>query len=218
MAGLRVVLADDNYLIREGVAAVLRSLPQMTLVAEAGDRDELRKAVAEHRPDVVVTDIRMPPTNTDEGIVEALEIRSTYPDTGVVVLSQFADPAYVLMLFENGSDGLAYLLKDRVAPGELARAIEAVVEGGSSVDPHIVEVLVQTRSQKSSAIDVLTPRERDVLSLIAQGLNNGAVARSLVLSERAVARHINSIFAKLDLGEDEEAHRRVKAVLLWLAQ
>ena len=165
-----------------------------------------------------MTDIRMPPTNTDEGIMEALEIRSTYPDTGVVVLSQFADPAYVLMLFENGSDGLAYLLKDRVAPGELARAIEAVVEGRSSVDPHIVEVLVQTRSQKSSAIDVLTPRERDVLSLIAQGLNNGAVARSLVLSERALARHINSIFAKLGLGEDEEAHRRVKAVLLWLAQ
>ncbi len=213
----RVVLADDNLLIREGVAAVLRSIEGVELVAECGDVDSLLSAVAESNPDVVITDIRMPPTHTDEGIAAALQIRADNPDLGVIVLSQFSDPAFVLALFENGSDGLGYLLKERVNPDDLARAITAVVAGESMVDAKIVEVLVQARSQRSSAIDRLTPREREVLGLIAEGLNNAAVAEALVLSDKAVAKHINNIFSKLDLGGEPDAHRRVKAVLLWLS-
>lgn len=215
---LRVVLADDHELIRQGVVAVLGAIPQVELVAECIDLPQLMAAVDHHRPDVVVTDIRMPPTGTDEGIQAALAIRDKHPEIGVVVLSQFAEPEYVLQLFENGSSGLGYLLKDRVSPGELTRAITAVSEGDSSVDSSIVEVLVQARSRRASPIDSLTPRESEVLSCIAEGLNNAAVADKLVLSEKAVAKHINSIFSKLDLRFEEQSHRRVKAVLLWLSQ
>lgn len=213
-----MVLADDHELIRQGVVAVLGAIPQVELVAECEDYDGLLAAVDEHDPDVVVTDIRMPPTGTDEGIKAAIAVRESHPNTGVVVLSQFAEPEYVLQLFENGSGGLGYLLKDRVSPAELTRAIEAVAAGDSAVDGSIVEVLVNARSRRASPIDSLTPRESDVLSCIAEGLNNGAVADKLVLSEKAVAKHINSIFSKLDLGFEEQSHRRVKAVLLWLSQ
>lgn len=218
MTNLRVVLADDHELIRQGVVAVLAAIPQVELVAECADYPQLMAAVDNHLPDVVVTDIRMPPTGTDEGIQAALAIRKAHPHVGVVVLSQFAEPEYVLQLFEDGSSGLGYLLKDRVSPGELTRAITAVSEGDSAVDSAIVEVLVQARSRRASPIDTLTPRESEVLSCIAEGLNNAAVANKLVLSEKAVAKHINSIFSKLDLGFEEQSHRRVKAVLLWLSQ
>ena len=215
---LRVVLADDNLLIREGVSAVLNHLDSVELVAECGDVDSLMDAVEEHRPDVVITDIRMPPTHTDEGIAAALKIRASHSSMGVVVLSQFSEPSYVLALFENGSDGLGYLLKERVNPDDLQRAVQSVADGGSVVDPKIVDVLVQSRTRRPSAIDQLTPRESEVLSLIAEGLNNSSVAETLVLSPKAVAKHINSIFSKLGLGEEETAHRRVKAVLMWLAK
>ncbi len=215
---LTVVLADDHVLIRQGVAAVLNVIDDVELVAESQDFDSLMASVDEHQPDVVVTDIRMPPTGTDEGITAALAIRAKHPNVGVVVLSQFAEPEYVLQLFEDGSDRLGYLLKDRVNPQELERAIRSVATGGSAVDGAIVEVLVGARGRKPSAIDALTPRETEVLSCIAEGLNNAAVAQKMVLSEKAVAKHINSIFSKLDLSFEEQSHRRVKAVLLWLAQ
>ncbi len=216
MTTIEVVLADDNLLIREGVAAVLRSLPGIELVGECSDAQSLRRTVDELCPDVVITDIRMPPTHTDEGIVVARELRAAVDDLGIVVLSQFSDPSYVLMLFEDGSDRLAYLLKERVGPDSLEHAIRSVAAGESSVDPRIVDVLVEARTRRPSGIDRLTPREREVLAKIAEGLNNAAVASALVLSERAVARHINSIFSKLGLGDDDGAHRRVKAVLMWL--
>lgn len=215
---LRVVLADDNLLIREGVSAVLNHLDTVELVAECGDVDSLMAAVEGHQPDVVITDIRMPPTHTDEGIAAALKIRAAHPSIGVVVLSQFSEPSYVLALFENGSDGLGYLLKERVNPDDLQRAVHSVADGGSVVDPKIVDVLVQSRTRRPSAIDQLTPRESEVLALIAEGLNNSSVAETLVLSPKAVAKHINSIFSKLGLGEEDTAHRRVKAVLMWLAK
>ena len=215
---LRVVLADDHELIRHGVAAMINSIDATEVVAECRDALELARAVGEHRPDVVVTDIRMPPTNSDEGIAAALSIRADHPETGVVVLSQFTDPEYVLQLFDDGSDRLGYLLKDKVNPSELERAIRSVAGGGSAVDASIVDVLVQGRSKRPSAIDSLTPREAEVLGCIAEGLNNSAVADRLFVSEKAVAKHINSIFSKLDLAFEEQSHRRVKAVLLWLAQ
>ncbi|MDJ0767847.1 MAG: response regulator transcription factor [Ilumatobacter sp.] len=218
MSTLRVVLADDNVLIREGVAAILEALDDVELVAQCEDVGQLDDAVETLGPDVVITDIRMPPTHTDEGITAAIAIHQRHSDTGVVVLSQFDDPSYVLKLFQDGSDRLGYLLKERVSPGELGRAIRAVASGGSLIDPRIVEVLVEARTRRPSAIDRLTPREREVLSLIAEGLNNAAIAGELVLSEKAVANHINSIFSKLDLGGEPQAHRRVKAVLLWLTQ
>lgn len=218
MDTLRVVLADDHLLIREGIAALLASIDGIEVVAECWDYDSLMVAVERHSPDVVVTDIRMPPTNTDEGIRAAQEIRRSSPDVGIVVLSQFAEPAFVLRLFEDGSDRLGYLLKDRVTRGELLRAIRSVTEGGSAVDSKIVEVLVGARTGKGSPIDALTPREREVLERIAEGSSNGAVADSLVISEKAVSKHINSIFSKLGLGQEDDTHRRVRAVLMWLSQ
>lgn len=215
---IRVVLADDHALMRRGVASVLSVIDDVDLVAECDDRPSLLRAVEEHRPDVVVTDIRMPPTGTDEGITAARTIRAEYPETGVVVLSQFAEPEYVLSLFEEGSDRLGYLIKEKVNPPELERAVRSVATGGSAVDGSIVEVLVDARTRRPSAIDALTPREREVLAAIAEGLNNSAVAERLVLSEKAVAKHINSMFSKLDLAFEEQSHRRVKAVLLWLSQ
>lgn len=218
MGRLRVVLADDNLLIRQGVAAIIDSLIDIEIIAECEEIDTLLAAVEDHEPDVVITDIRMPPSHTDEGIRAARTIREAHPAIGVVVLSQFSEPAYVLSLFEEGSDGLGYLLKERVSPVELERAIREVAVGGSVVDSRIIEVLVESRSRRSSAIDTLTPRERDVLGLIAEGLNNSSIAEQLVLTPRAISKHINSIFSKLGLSEEENAHRRVKAVLMWLAQ
>lgn len=215
---LSVVLADDHALVRHGVAAMINSLPGIDVVAECEDGDGLLAAVADHQPDVVVTDIRMPPTETDEGITAALKIRATYEEVGIVVLSQFTEPEYVLHLFEEGSDRLGYLLKDKVTPAELERSIRSVSSGGSAVDSAIVDVLIRARGKTPSAIDSLTPRESEVMSCIAEGLNNSAVANRLVLSEKAVAKHINSIFSKLGLAFEEQSHRRVKAVLLWLSQ
>lgn len=218
MDPVRVVLADDHPLIRQGVAALLAGIDGVTVVAECDDHDALLAAVDRERPDVVVTDIRMPPTHTDEGIRAAREIRAAHPDTGVVVLSQYSEPAYVVQLFDDGSDRLGYLLKDRVDRVELSRAVASVAAGGSAVDPRIVEVLVGARSPRRTQIDALTEREREVLGLIAEGWSNAAIAESLVVSEKAVAKHINSIFSKLDLGDPDHTHRRVRAVLLWLSR
>ncbi|MGB7879716.1 MAG: response regulator transcription factor [Ilumatobacteraceae bacterium] len=218
MTALRVVVADDNVFIRNGIAAMIDAIDDMELVAECADLPELRSAVVDHQPDLVVTDIQMPPTLTDEGIVAAIEFRAERDGVGVLVLSQYVEPEYVMTLFEHGSDGLGYLLKERVADlDEFERAIRSVASGESAVDPRVVEVLVSSRSQRPSEIDLLTPRETEVLSLIAEGFNNAAIADRLVLGDKAVAKHINGIFSKLGLSEEDEVHRRVKAVLLWLA-
>lgn len=215
---LRVVVADDVLLMRQGVVRVLEAIPGVDVVAECDDAEQLLAAVAKHEPDVALTDIAMPPTHTDEGIRAAIQLRSERPDLGIVVLSQYAEPDYVLDLFDNGSDHLGYLLKERIGdPEELARAVDAVAAGDSVVDPKIVEILVSARSSADRAVDRLTPRETEVLSVMAEGLNNAAIAQRLVLSDKAVAKHINAIFSKLDLGGDEASHRRVKAVLTWLA-
>jgi DNA-binding NarL/FixJ family response regulator len=217
---LRVVIADDNLLVREGVVKLLDHQAEVEVVATCGTYDELMDATARDTPDVVVTDIRMPPTGTDEGVRAALELRDRHPGVGVVVLSQYADPAYALALLERGSEGRAYLLKERVSdPNQLVHAITEVARGGSVIDPLVVESLVQARaSRPASPVDRLTPRERDVLEQMAQGRNNAGIAQALHLSERAVEKHINSLFSKLDLGESVDVHRRVKAVLLFLSE
>ncbi len=213
----RVVLADDSLVIRQGVAAMVAALGDAEVVAECSTLGELDAAVAEHVPDLVITDIRMPPTHTDEGIGAAIRFRAQWPQMGVLVLSQYSEPDYVLALFEEGSEGLGYLLKDRLGDlGEFRRAVSSVLRGESAIDPAIVEVLVQARTGAKSAIDRLTPREAEVLALIAEGLNNSSIAERLVVSEKAVAKHINSIFSKLGVGEEPEMHRRVRAVLVWL--
>ena len=216
---IRVVLAEDNVLLREGVARLLDAEPEIDLVATCEDLDSLEKAIAELTPDVVLTDIRMPPTNTDEGIRAAANLRAASPSTGVVVLSQYADPAYALALLADGSEGRAYLLKERVSEvDELLRAIREVAKGGSVIDPKVVEALVDARTRATqSPLARLTPREREILGEMAQGRNNASIASHLVLSERAVEKHINSIFSKLGLSEEPDTHRRVKAVLLFLS-
>jgi DNA-binding NarL/FixJ family response regulator len=216
---LRVVLAEDNYLVREGVGKLIDLEDDLEVVAVCADYPSLVKAVEQEVPDVVVTDIRMPPTGTDEGIRAANELRGRYPDMGVVVLSQYSEPAYALQFLESGSKGRAYLLKERISDiGQLASAIREVARGGSVIDPEVVDKLVTARSRGArSPLRALTPREVEVLGEMAQGKNNAAVAASLVLSERAVEKHINSIFFKLGLTEEPDVHRRVKAVLLFLA-
>ncbi len=215
---IRLVLADDHYLVREGVRRLIDLYPDLELLAACEDYESLTRAIEEHEPDVVVTDIRMPPTGTDEGIRLAGQLRETRPHMGVVVLSQYADPAYALQLLEKGSERRAYLLKERVADvDELVSAVHIVAEGGSVIDPKVVEGLVRSRRlQQESPLSLLTPRETEVLKHMAAGKNNAAIAASLVLSERAVEKHINSIFAKLGLSEETAIHRRVKAVLLYL--
>jgi DNA-binding NarL/FixJ family response regulator len=216
---IRVVLAEDNVLLREGVARLIAAEDELDLVAACGDYDELIAAIEKEHPDVVLTDIRMPPTGTDEGIRAAAHLRATSPETGVVVLSQYAEPSYALALLEDGSEGRAYLLKERVSDvDELLRAIREVARGGSVIDPKVVEVLVTARAKAArSPLARLTPRETEILGEMAQGKNNAAIASTLVLSERAVEKHINSIFSKLDLSEEVDTHRRVKAVLLFLS-
>lgn len=214
----RAVLADDSLLIREGVRRMIEAIDEIEIVAEAESLPELEDAVTEHEPDLVITDIRMPPTHTDEGIRAALAIRSENPDVGVVVLSQFSEPEYVLMLFEDGSDGFGYLLKHRIGDvAQFRQSVLSVAQGGSAVDPEIIDVLVGSRATADGPIDRLTPRETEVLAAIAEGLNNAAIAERLVLSDKAVGKHINNIFAKLDLGGLDDVHRRVKAVLVYLA-
>jgi len=201
------------------VTAVLATLPDVEVVAEAEDHPGLMAAVDEHRPDLVITDVRMPPTHTNEGIAAAREIRSRYPDTGVIVLSQYLDADYVVELLGDGTEGLGYLLKENVADRrQLASAIDAVCTSSSSIDAAAIEVFVQARTRRPSPFDDLTEREREVLALIAEGLRNSAVAERLHLSEKSVEKHINSIFSKLHLGDEPESNRRVRSVLLWLAE
>lgn len=220
MVATTVVLAEDSFIVREGIRMLLESTGEVELLAAAEDYDELMLFVASHDPDVVITDIRMPPTRTDEGIRAALEIREGRPTTGVVVLSQYAEPGYALALFEHGTAGLAYLLKERVGDlEELMGAVRQVADGGSVVDPKVVESLVAARAAKvGSKLDRLTPREQEVLEQVAEGKTNAAIARDLFLSERAVEKHINSIFTKLDLSFEADVNKRVRAVVLWLAE
>jgi DNA-binding NarL/FixJ family response regulator len=217
---IKVVLAEDSYLVREGVRRLLVTEPDIDVVAVCDDYDSLLLAISSTEPDVVLTDIRMPPTGTDEGIRAAEWLRQARPAAGVVLLSQYADPAYALTFLERGTEGRAYLLKERVSDvDQLLAAIREVARGGSVIDTKVVEALVAARSRSAqSPLARLTPREREVLALLAEGKSNAAVAEGLVLSERAVEKHINSILAKLDLPETRDAHRRVKAVLLFLAE
>ena len=217
---VRVVLAEDDYLVREGVRRLLESRADIEVAAVCDDLDSLLATVDAEQPDVVVTDIRMPPTDTDEGIRAAERLRETNPDVGVVVLSQYANAAYVLQLLEAGSARRAYLLKERVSDiEELAAAIHAVAAGESVIDPKVVEVLIaaSTRTEESP-LNGLTPREYDVLREMAEGKNNAAIAQSLFLTERSVEKVIHSIFLKLGLTWEAAVHKRVKAVILYLAE
>ena len=220
MAKIRVVLAEDNVLLREGVSRLVSANDEFELVGTAPDLPYLLTLVGEQQPDVVITDIRMPPTGTDEGIQAAAWMRENHPRVGVVVLSQYVAPAYAMALLEHGSAGRAYLLKERVASvNELARAIRAVAQGGSVIDPLVVDELVRSRSQQHQpGLASLTPRESEILAEMAQGKSNAAIAGALTVSERAVEKHTNSIFAKLGLSEEKDLNRRVKAVLLYLAE
>jgi len=216
---VRVILGEDSYLAREGIVRALEAAAGIEVLAVCDDLDSLRRAIDELRPDVVLTDIRMPPTGSDEGIRLANELRRTHPDIGVVVLSQHADPVYATALLEEGSDGRAYLLKERVKePAELVRALQEVADGGSVVDARIVETLLAAQDRReSSRVHTLTGREREILALLAEGRSNAAIADTLVITKRAVERHINSIFAKLDLKELPDVSRRVQATLIYLA-
>ena len=216
--GIRVVLAEDNTLLREGIARLLERADEIDLVGTAVDRPTLEALIEAEDPQVVVTDIRMPPTGTDEGIQMAAALRATRPHVGVVVLSQYSDPGYALALLEGGSAGRAYLLKERVSEvDDLLAAIREVAAGGSVIDPKVVEALVSTKRPQTSELERLTPREREILGEMAQGKSNAAIAAALVLSTRAVEKHTNSIFSKLGLTEEVDVNRRVKAVLLYLA-
>jgi DNA-binding NarL/FixJ family response regulator len=215
---VRVVFAEDNYLVREGTAALLDSTEGVEVVGIATNLEELLLAVDELGPDAVLTDIRMPPTNSTEGIDAARKIRGEHPEIGVVVLSQFAEEDYAYELLKDGAAGLGYLLKERVADvTELVRALNEVAKGGSVLDPKVVEALVAAKDRMAhSPLAQCTEREREVLEHMAQGQNNAAIARSLFLTERAVEKHINSLFHKLGLSDEPEVHRRVMAVLAFL--
>ena len=217
---VRVVFAEDNYLVREGTAALLQSSDQIELLGTVGDLPGLLEAVEGLAPEAVLTDIRMPPTNTTEGIDAARRIRAEHPEIGVVVLSQFAEEEYAYELLKDGAAGLGYLLKERVADvSELVRALNEVARGGSVLDPKVVEALVAAKDRMAhSPLGQLTDREREVLEHMAQGQNNAAIARSLFLTERAVEKHINSLFHKLGLSDEPEVHRRVMAVLAFLRE
>lgn len=214
---IRIVLADDSYLIREAVAQLLDSQEDIELVASCEDLPGLIEAIDAHEPDVALTDIRMPPDGREEGIRAAEYARENHPQMGVVVLSQFSAPAYALALLEKGSAGRGYLLKERVSDlDQLAGAIREVAAGGSVVDPEIVDALVGAKGAQSPLAE-LTPREREVLAEMAQGKNNAAIAESLVVTEKAVQKHINQIFSKLGVSFEDDVHRRVKAVLVYLS-
>ncbi len=216
---LRVVIAEDNALLREGLRGLISAVDDLSLVATCASLDELFAALDAHAPDVVLTDIRMPPTRSDEGLRAARHCRKHFPRTGVVLLSQFADPGYVKALLEDGAEGRGYLLKERVGDvAELVSALRTVAAGGSVVDPKVVEALVQSGSRRGNAdLDRLSAREREVLGQMALGHNNAAIATSLFITQRAVEKHINSIFAKLGVGVEDQAHPRVRAVLMYLS-
>jgi DNA-binding NarL/FixJ family response regulator len=217
---IRLVLAEDEYLVREGVQRLLETRSEFEVAAVCEDLDSLLEAVNAEGPDVVVTDIRMPPSGTDEGIQAAERVRETNPEIGVVVLSHYADPSYVLALLEGGSARRAYLLKERVKDlDQLAAAIHTVAEGGSVIDPKVVEALVAENARgEASPLNELTPRERSVLHEMAAGKNNAAIAEALFLTERSVQKVIHSIFLKLGLTWETAVHKRVKAVVLYLAE
>lgn len=215
---LRLVVAEDSLLMREGIKSVLALDEELEVVGVCADYDSLIAEVDGQLPDAVITDIRMPPTQTDEGIRAANDIRDRHPTIGVVVLSQYVEPRYALSLFERGTGGRAYLLKERVADvGELASAIRRVAGGGSVVDPQVVDALVEARTaDRNSVLHRLTERELEVLAEMATGANNAAIGESLFISARSVEKHINGIFTKLDLSQTDDIHRRVRAVLLYL--
>jgi DNA-binding NarL/FixJ family response regulator len=212
---VRVVLADDTVLLREGVARILGEAG-FEVVGQAGNADELMLKVRSYSPDVAIVDIRMPPTHTDEGLRAAQEIREKHPTCGVLVLSQYVEPGYAMELLAESAEGVGYLLKDRVSDvNEFADAVRRVGEGGSALDPTIVSQLVGRR-RRDDPIDQLTPREREVLGLMAEGRSNSGIAQQLVVTERAVEKHVTSIFSKLRLPAASEDHRRVLAVLAYL--
>ncbi len=217
---IRVVLADDHYLTREGVRSLLGSDPEIEIAAVCVDLDSLLAAVDETNPDVVVTDIRMPPHGVDEGIQAATRLRDTYPNVGVVVLSQYAEPGYALALLEAGTSGRGYLLKERVADlDQLVGAIREVARGGSVIDPKVVESLVAEKGRvEASPLRALTAREQDVLREMAEGKNNAAIAQTLFLTERSVENVIHAVFQKLGIGFEPSVHKRVKAVILYLSE
>jgi DNA-binding NarL/FixJ family response regulator len=217
---IRVAVAEDNLLVREGIVHLLVATPDVEVVAACEDSDGLLAALGQRDVDVVLTDIRMPPSGTDEGIRLAAALRDTHPDVGVIVVSQHDDPAYALALFDHGSDRRGYLLKHRVHDrAQLAMAVRSVAEGGSVIDPKVVDALVASKTRGvASALAELTPREREVLAEIAQGKSNAAIAESLFLTKRAVEKHINAIFLKLDLAFADDVSKRVKATLLFLAE
>jgi DNA-binding NarL/FixJ family response regulator len=219
MAVIRVALAEDHVLLREGISRLIAANEDFELVGAASDLPQLLALVADHVPDVVVTDIRMPPTGTDEGLRAAAWIRQNHPDVGVVVLSQYTAPGYAVALLEHGSAGRGYLLKERVGSvDELARAIRTVADGGSVIDSRVVDELVRARwLERQSALSSLTPRESEILAEMAQGKSNSAIAAAMFVTERAVEKHTNSIFAKLGLAEEKDVNRRVKAVLVFLS-
>lgn len=217
---MRIVVADDNLLIREGVRALLEGAPGIELVGICHDRDSLLASIETDRPDVVLTDVRMPPSQRDEGIVIANELRHTHPEMGVIVLSQYEAPGYVVALLAAGSARRGYLLKDRLSDrAQLIKAIEEVAAGGSVIDPKVVEALVAAqRGKDRSLLDVLTPRESEILAEVAAGKSNTAIAATLVITKRAVEHHVSSIFAKLELPDESEVSRRVTVALMFLAE
>jgi DNA-binding NarL/FixJ family response regulator len=215
---IRVVLVDDAYLMRAALKHLLGDDPAVVVVGEADEGRTVSELIDRQRADVLITDIRMPPSGEDEGIRLATALRRSHPALGVIVLSTYAEVAYALRLFEDGADGRAYLLKDRIRDREqLLHAVKTVAHGGFVIDPTIVQDLVNARHHAGpSALNELTPRELETLSLVAEGQSNAAIAESLTLTKRAVEKHVNAIFAKLDLGETEHVSRRVKAALLYL--
>ena len=217
-APLRVIIAEDSYLVREAVGLVLAEGGEVEIVANCASLDELTTAVDQLHPDVVVSDIRMPPTSVDEGIRMAVELRESHPQIGVVIMSQYLETTYVLRLLERGAARRAYLLKDRITDrNQLLRAVETVAEGGSVIDPLVVDELVRAREQSDrSPLEELTPRERDVLARVAEGKSNATIASELYLTKRAVEKYVHAIFIKLGMSDDIEYSRRVKAALLFL--
>jgi len=214
---VRVVVADDSVLLREGIVRLLTE-SGFDVVAQAGDAEDLLRKVSAHRPDVAVVDIRMPPTNTDDGLRAALEIRARHPETSVLVLSQYVEETYALELVGDGAGGVGYLLKDRVADVErFVDSVKRVAEGGSALDPEVVSQLLG-RARRNDPLGALTPREGEVLELMAEGRSNHAIAEQMVVTERAVEKHVTSIFGKLDLAPAPADHRRVLAVLAYLRE
>jgi DNA-binding NarL/FixJ family response regulator len=212
---VRVVVADDSVLLREGIVRILAD-SGVDVVGQAGDAEDLIRKVSAHKPDVAIVDVRMPPTNTDDGLRAAQKIRADQPDTGVLVLSQYIEEGYALELLSENAEGVGYLLKDRVADVErFTESVRRVGEGGSALDPEVVAQLLGRR-RREDPLDELSPREREVLELMAEGRSNHAIAEQMVVTERAVEKHVTSIFGKLKLPPTAEDHRRVLAVLRYL--